>query len=142
MLPVSFVSTDSPESSLATAGGFSSFTTSPLVSSFFLSGSDCAVEGFPFPPFSTIVSCRFFRSKLVHINDCIQPHSIAFRSNQGAPTGFVKKSLHPAAKASFLSDSREEAVNATIITGDGNSKSPNSSSGEGLSVDSSENMPI
>lgn len=67
---------------------------------------------------------------------------MAFRSSHGAPTGLVRKSLHPAARASLRSDSRDEAVSATMMTGEGKGRSPSSSSGEGLSVVSSEKTPM
>jgi hypothetical protein len=127
VLDESTVFTESPESSLKTGG----FSTGPPIPSF---------PSSPAP--SPTVLRRFFLSKLVQINACIHPHSMAFLSSQGAPTGFVKKSLHPAAKASFLSDSRDDAVRATMMTGDGKGRSPSSSPGDGESSFSSEKTPM
>ena len=60
----------------------------------------------------------------------MQPHSLTFRSSQTKLTGFVKKSLQPAARASCRSDCREEAVSATMMTGD--LKSPFGQTGKGV----------
>lgn len=46
----------------------------------------------------------------------MQPHSIILLSNHFSDTGFVKKSLHPAANASTRSCIKLEAVKATMIT--------------------------
>lgn len=62
----------------------------------------------------------------------MQPHSTIFRSSHFNDTGFVKKSLHPAAKAETLSLCKEEAVRATMMTED-----RNGDDGTGLSVASS-----
>ena len=120
----SFLPTLSPESSLVTTG-FSSCTPSSTTT-----------------PFSRSTSRRFFRSNEVQISACMHPHSIALRSNHGAPTGLVRKSLQPAAKASLRSAAREEAVSATMMTGDGKGRSPSSSSGDDLSAVSSWKTPM
>jgi hypothetical protein len=64
---------------------------------------------------------------------CIHPHSIILLSNHFSDTGFVKKSLHPAAKASTRSCIKLEAVKATMIT-DERMGLPGAISMAGLSV--------
>ena len=49
---------------------------------------------------------------------CIQPHSIILLSSHFRETGFVRKSLQPAAKAFTRSWWKDEAVRATIMTDD------------------------
>lgn len=61
-----------------------------------------------------------WRHPSTSISACIQPHSMIFFSSHSKLTGLVKKSLHPADRAACRSDSCEEAVKATIITGDWN----------------------
>jgi hypothetical protein len=46
----------------------------------------------------------------------MQPHSTILRSSHFSETGLVKKSLHPAASATTLSDCKLDAVSATMMT--------------------------
>jgi len=75
-----------------------------------------------------------FRQPSKSIRACMHPHSMTLRSSHTKLTGFVKKSLQPAARASCLSLCRELAVRATIMTGllnkikFGNLSSPSGSS--------------
>ena len=62
--------------------------------------------------------CFHIRQPSKSIRACIHPHSMIFFSSHSRLTGFVRKSLHPAARAACRSDSRDDAVNATMITGD------------------------
>lgn len=50
----------------------------------------------------------------------MQPHSTILVSNHLSETGFVKKSLQPAARAETRSLWRDEAVKATMMTDDRN----------------------
>jgi hypothetical protein len=61
-----------------------------------------------------------WRQPSTSISACIQPHSMIFFSSHSKLTGLVKKSLHPADRAACRSDSWDEAVKATMITGDWN----------------------
>lgn len=47
----------------------------------------------------------------------IEPHSTSFDSSQTSETGFVRKSLQPAASAATRSAWSDEAVRATMMTG-------------------------
>jgi hypothetical protein len=49
-------------------------------------------------------------------NALIEPHSIILLLSHSRDTGFVKKSLQPAASAATLSDCSDDAVNATMMT--------------------------
>lgn len=55
--------------------------------------------------------------RLKPLRYAIEPHSTSFDSSQGRETGFVRKSLQPAASAATRSACSEEAVRATMITG-------------------------
>ena len=46
----------------------------------------------------------------------MEPHSMILLFNQTKETGFVKKSLQPAASAATRSLCKEEAVRATMMT--------------------------
>lgn len=48
----------------------------------------------------------------------MHPHSTVFFSNHLSETGFVRKSLHPAARALTRSVCKDEAVRATMMTAD------------------------
>ncbi|RUS25390.1 hypothetical protein BC938DRAFT_472241 [Jimgerdemannia flammicorona] len=64
-------------------------------------------------------SARFhLRQPSKSIKACMQPHSMILRSNHSRLTGLVRKSLQPAARAACLSLSSEDAVSATMITGE------------------------
>ena len=62
----------------------------------------------------------------------MDPHSTIFFSSHLSDTGFVKKSLHPAAKASTRSDDSEDAVRATMMTDDRNGDVGSSLDGDGV----------
>ena len=72
--------------------------------------------------------CRFSSFGLVELNVwrllcekpdryAMEPHSTSFWFSHCSDTGFVRKSLHPAASAATRSLCREDAVRATMITG-------------------------
>lgn len=48
---------------------------------------------------------------------CMHPHSIVFCHSHLRLTGLTRKSLHPAASASVRSESADDAVSATMMTG-------------------------
>src|SRR5205809_3221909 len=70
-------------------------------------------------PYFLMFSCILinFLISSKSINACIHPQSKIFFSNHSKLTGFVRKSLQPSAKAFFLSDDKDDAVSATMITG-------------------------
>lgn len=73
---------------------------------------------------SVTPSDRFhFRQLSKSINACIHPHSMIFFSSHTRSTGLVKKSLHPTDNAASRSEAKDDAVNATMITGDRNADS-------------------
>jgi len=61
----------------------------------------------------------FIKSGLLSANICnalIEPHSMILLLSQSRDTGFVRKSLQPAASAATLSDCNDDAVKATMMT--------------------------